>query len=282
METHPWFRVSTVESANISTNYSSDKVRLYAETRLHPALNYLDGVCIFVFTIELVLRFIACPSKVAFFKSGYNLIDVFCVIPMLCFYIIQHIDNTIFLDKSGNGRSLVIVMIYLSLSSVLRVFRLFKLARHYRALKIMMLAVRSSLRELSLLLILISMGTLIFSTLIYFAEFDVEGNFNHIPIGFWWSTITMTTVGYGDIAPKAGLGYLVGIICAISGMLITGLPIPIIANNLNHFYTYARMSAKIHDKMKLDKRVWKTSSKEKSVDKRPGSRTQGWSQKKCI
>ena len=64
-----------------------------------------------------------------------------------------------------------------------------------RSLKILQLAVKSSLRELLLLFLLITMGMVVFSTLIYFAEFEEDDNFEHIPICFWWSIVTMTTVG---------------------------------------------------------------------------------------
>ena len=67
----------------------------------------------------------------------------------------------------------------------------------------------------------------------------------NIPIGFWWSIVTMTTVGYGDIIPKTGLGYLVGSLCALTGMLITGLPIPVIANSFHLYCTYAKLKDKL-------------------------------------
>lgn len=65
---------------------------------------------------------------------------------------------------------------------------------------------QASTREIFLLLMLIAVGTLIFSTLIYFAEMNQEDDFNNIPIGFWWSIVTMTTVGYGDKIPKSAWG----------------------------------------------------------------------------
>ncbi len=60
--------------------------------------------------------------------------------------------------------------------------------------------------EISLLLLLIIVGMLIFSTMIYFAEFHQGDNFQNIPIGYWWSIVTMTTVGYGDKHPDSGWG----------------------------------------------------------------------------
>ena len=59
------------------------------------------------------------------------------------------------------------------------------------------------MREICLLMLLIAVGTLIFSTLIYFSELGQEDDFHNIPIGFWWSIVTMTTVGYGDKIPKS-------------------------------------------------------------------------------
>ena len=62
------------------------------------------------------------------------------------------------------------------------------------------------MKEIILLMLLIAVGTLIFSTLIYFSEFGQEEDFDNIPIGFWWSIVTMTTVGYGDKTPKSAWG----------------------------------------------------------------------------
>merc|ERR1711879_487353 len=93
------------------------------------------------------------------------------------------------------------------------------------------MGIRQSLRELGLMLMLILISSLCFAI----EEGEASG-FTSIPTGIYWVVITMTTVGYGDIYPITGLGKLVGSMCAISGVLVMSLPIPIIAGNFEKFH----------------------------------------------
>ena len=140
--------------------------------------------------------------------------------------------------------------------------RVLKLVKHNRGLQVMYLAVRASAQQIMLLLLVMFIGTLVFSTMIYFAEFNVEDNFMNIPIGFWWSVITMTTVGYGDEHPTSGLGYFIGSLCAIAGMLATAMPIPVIANSFHLYYTYS----KIHHELVAQKRKAAAEAKTTSAN----------------
>ena len=60
--------------------------------------------------------------------------------------------------------------------------------------------------------------------------------FTSIPQGMWWAVQTLTSLGYGDFTPTTTLGKLVGSACAVSGVLVMALPIPIVVDNFADYY----------------------------------------------
>ena len=157
--------------------------------------------------------------------------------------------------------------------SIVRILRLFKLTHHspglkilihvstgaqnegswLRLLKILIQTFRASANELGLLVFFLLIGLVVFASFVYHAErlhqfsggpTDDTG-FTSIPLGLWWSIVTMTTVGYGDLAPRTYLGMLVGSVCALLGVLTLNLPVPIIVNNFGLFYSHTKARAKL-------------------------------------
>jgi hypothetical protein len=147
----------------------------------------MNAFCTAWFTLELIIRFLVSPSKMRFVKSFLNILDFLSIIP---FYITQALSG----HAGGVG--------VLRVMRVIRVARIFKLSRHSRGLYILGKTLHSSFNELVMLFLFLLMGVMLFASAAYYAEHQ-ENNiqFASIPHSFWWAVVTMTTVGYGDIAP---------------------------------------------------------------------------------
>ena len=218
----------------------------------------LDYVCTAFFTLELIIRIVFAPNKIQFFRSPMNIIDILALLPL---YVQIILDKT---DEYNCLRSDRAVVETIFVLRIIRIFRIFHLVKHYRALKILIHAIKASIQELLMLCIFLVIAMLVFSTLIFYAERSPEdkslvttddaiddeekGTFKTIPIGFWWATITMTTVGYGDVYPKTPGGMCIGALCAVWGVLLLALTIPVISNNFALFYMHARTRETIASK----------------------------------
>lgn len=102
-----------------------------------------------------------------------------------------------------------------------------------------------------LLIFFLIIGIVIFASLVFYAEriqYNPHNDFSSIPVGLWWAIVTMTTVGYGDMTPKTYVGMLVGSICALSGVLVIALPVPVIVSNFALFYSHTQARAKLPKK----------------------------------
>ena len=96
---------------------------------------------------------------------------------------------------------------------------------------------RHSYEEVGLLILFLSVGISIFSVLIYSVEKeDADSDLSTIPVGWWWATITMTTVGYGDTCPLTTASKVVATLCIICGLLVVALSISIIFNKFSKYY----------------------------------------------
>ncbi|XP_064619356.1 potassium voltage-gated channel subfamily C member 3-like [Lineus longissimus] len=202
----------------------------------HPVIVRLDEVVNIILTFEIVTRLITCPSKKNFFRSVLNWLDMTALLTYWVFSIMMNISIYTDLDT----REFVLIMFILGSFIFLRILRLFKISSTFKSLRILILVLKRNSRELSTLVLFLMLGMLLFSSLVYLAELHVPDTFTNIPDAFWWSVITMTTVGYGDMYPKSYPGYLVGVMCAMAGMVVSGLAIPIISNNFSLYYNYAK------------------------------------------
>ncbi|XP_072310057.1 A-type voltage-gated potassium channel KCND2 isoform X2 [Eucyclogobius newberryi] len=190
----------------------------------------LDTACVMIFTVEYLLRLMAAPSRYKFVKSVMSIIDVVAIMP---YYIgLVMTDNE---DVSGAFVTL----------RVFRVFRIFKFSRHSAGLRILGYTLKSCASELGFLLFSLTMAIIIFATVMFYAEKGSSASkFTSIPAAFWYTIVTMTTLGYGDMVPKTIMGKIFGSICSLSGVLVIALPVPVIVSNFSRIYHQSQRSEK--------------------------------------
>lgn len=206
--------------------------RFYRNSRPVLWLRLIDGVVIVVIIIDCLARFITSspPQRLRFFLNAYNLIDMLVVLPSLAAFALNMVGTS-----SGYSDALLDVIYVLNIVRVFRVMRIFRLMTRYRSLRILLWAWRTSYRELVLLLVILGLFCCLYGSLVFYVEI-VYDNFVNIPQGLWWAVVTMTTVGYGDVHPVSVGGYVVGTVCAITGLVVVAMPVPIIVQNFGRYY----------------------------------------------
>ncbi|XP_037927529.1 potassium voltage-gated channel protein Shaw [Teleopsis dalmanni] len=201
----------------------------------HEAFFYVELVCNVWFFVEVIIRMIVSPNIWQFIKSPVNIIDFTAT---LSFY-------TDVMQRMGEYTGL------LEAFSIVRIMRLFKLTRHSPGLRILIHTFKASAKELTLLVFFLVLGIVFFASLAYYAEKlqdNPDNQFKSIPLGLWWAIVTMTTVGYGDVAPKTYPGMFVGALCALAGVLTIALPVPVIVSNFSMFYSHTQARSKLPKK----------------------------------
>ncbi|CAJ0930862.1 unnamed protein product, partial [Mesorhabditis belari] len=193
----------------------------------HPVFNYVENICVVYFSLEYALRFWVAPRKLAFARQFLNVIDLLSIAPFLIEMLL------ILVGISGdNVRKVRWAFLTVRLLRVLRVIRIAKLGRFSPGLANFALTIRKSKKQMQMVGVVMATVVIFFSTLIYFLERDEPGTkFTSIPAAFWWSVVTMATVGYGDLVPVTVAGKLVGSGAIVCGVMVLALPITIMVNN---------------------------------------------------
>ena len=200
----------------------------------NPILANIELVCIIWFTIEYVIRLASCPNKKKFLTGTLNIIDLLAILP-------YYVGEIIYATNHGIPFKFINARRFIQILRIIRVVRIFKLARHSPGLQVLGYTMKESSQELGLLGLLLMMGVTLFSSLVYYAEESVpETKFKSIIEAFYWATVSMTTVGYGDMNPVTTMGKIVGTACCVSGILFIALPIPTIVGNFSKYYTEHR------------------------------------------
>lgn len=179
--------------------------------RYGPALTIAEWLFTGLFTVEYVLRLFCVKKPVQYAKSFFGVVDLLAIVPTYASLLMP-----------GSQYLLVIRLL-----RMLRIFRLFKLVQYLNEAQLLICALRASLRKIAVFLFTVLNLVVVFGALIYCIE-GKEHGFQSIPSSMYWTIVTLTTVGYGDIAPQTGLGQFLACIVMILGYGIIAVPTGIV------------------------------------------------------
>lgn len=164
-----------------------------------------------LFTIEYVLRLISVKRPVLYATSFFGIVDLLTVIPT-------------YLDLLLPGTRFLLVIRILR---VLRIFRILKLAKYVSEANLLVRAIKASSQKIIIFLFSVVTLVVILGSLMYIVE-GAENGFTSIPKSIYWAIVTLTTVGYGDVAPQTDLGQALSVVVMIMGYSIIAVPTGIV------------------------------------------------------
>ncbi|MDC3220351.1 ion transporter [Flavobacteriales bacterium] len=181
------------------------------KSEFQQSLFILEWIFTGIFTLEYILRLYLSGKSWKYALSFFGLIDLLSILPsFLSFFIV-------------GTQSLMIIRIF----RLLRVFRVLKLAHFLKQSTALMNALKSSKQKITVFIFAVLSLTILMGTFMYLIE-GGENGFTSIPRSVYWAIVTLTTVGYGDIAPQTVAGQTFAAVIMILGYGIIAVPTGIV------------------------------------------------------
>jgi voltage-gated potassium channel len=168
-----------------------------------------------LFTVEYALRLIALRQPLAYARSPLGIIDLLAIAPTWLSLVIP-----------GAHYFLTVRVLRL-----LRIFRILKLREYLSEAAVITGALRASRRKIAVFLYSVMTLVVLIGAAMYMVE-GPENGFTDIPVSMYWAIVTLTTVGYGDLSPKTGLGKLLASVVMVMGYAIIAVPTGIVTSEL--------------------------------------------------
>lgn len=175
----------------------------------------LEWIFTILFTVEYILRLLSIKQPLAYARSFLGIIDLLAILPT-------------YLSVFVLGAQSFLVLRALRL---LRVFRIFRLTHFVDEMHFLGSAVRSSLKKISIFMLIVVTLVTILGSIMYLVEGGRNG-FESIPQSIYWGIVTITTVGYGDVSPVTPLGKLISSAIMIIGYGIIAVPTGIFTSEM--------------------------------------------------
>jgi len=164
-----------------------------------------------IFTIEYLLRLISVGKPIKYATSFFGVIDLIAFLPTYLSTIIP-----------GSEMFLVVRVL-----RVLRIFRILKILPYITEAQMLKRALLASRRKIFVFLLAVLLIVIIMGSMMYVIEGE-ENGFTSIPRSIYWSIVTLTTVGYGDISPQTPIGQVLASMIMIFGYGLIAVPTGIV------------------------------------------------------
>jgi len=179
----------------------------------HGALfDVLEWMFTLLFTVEYVARLSCVRHPLRYATSFFGIVDLLAILPSYLVLLLP--EAHLLLD--------------VRILRLLRIFRIFKLAAYVGEFRALGAALADSRHKILIFLSIVLMIVLLMGTLMYVVE-GPEHGYTSIPVGMYWAVVTMTTVGYGDIAPQTDIGRLIASVMMLLGWGIIAVPAGIVS-----------------------------------------------------
>lgn len=182
-------------------------------------LDYFEWVFTILFSIEYILRIICVRKPLLYMKSFFGIVDLLSILPS---YIALFF---------GGAQTMMVIRAL----RVLRIFRIFKLGEYLGEAHALIRAMSASTTKILVFLYTVLIAVIIFGSAMYLVE-GGENGFSSIPKSIYWAIVTITTVGYGDVAPQTALGQALASAVMIMGYAIIAVPTGIYTTELARQY----------------------------------------------
>lgn len=176
----------------------------------------LEWILTIFFTGEYILRLICVYKPTKYIFSFFGIVDLISILPNYA---------ALFFGASP-------YLATIRALRLMRVFRIFKLAQFLNESNKIMAALKASRPKIIVFLTFILMMVTVLGSFMYFIEGGQNSGFTSIPRSIYWAIVTLTTVGYGDIAPTSPLGQFVAALVMIMGYGVLAVPTGIVSAEL--------------------------------------------------
>ena len=173
----------------------------------------LGWVFTLMFTFEYYLRIYCLKKPARYLFSFYGIIDFLSIAPAYLSLFFPALSS----------------LSVLRLMRMLRIFRIFKMQRFLDEGHFLLESLRRSLVKIAIFMMFVFLAAVVLGAVMYGIEGDKNPAMNSIPKGIYWAVVTITTVGYGDIAPVTPLGQWVSMLVMLLGYSIIAVPTGIVA-----------------------------------------------------